>query len=156
MVLIPEHDGLAAFCIDRFEYPNVKGGKPKIGVSLSSAIRFCASSGKRLCYDNEWTEACHGVSRTAFPYGNKHVKQKCNTDNIDGLAVNGKYKECVSDYHVYDLIGNVWEWVLEENTENGSLRGGSFADSGISGCSSRTADRSTKINIRSVGFRCCR
>jgi hypothetical protein len=155
MVLIPEHDDLSSFCIDRFEYPNVRGSKSQFGVSFLAAGRFCASSGKRLCYEDEWTEACRGVSRTAFPYGNKHVKDKCNTDGNSVLSVGGEYGECVSDYHIYDLTGNLWEWVIEKRTGNGVLRGGSFMDPGVSGCSTRTIGENVKINIGSAGFRCC-
>jgi hypothetical protein len=54
------------FCIDRFEYPSVKGQYPAVFVNAREAAALCADQGKRLCDEDEWTFACEGEE--AAPY----------------------------------------------------------------------------------------
>src|SRR6266404_4780328 len=77
-------DGLSTvdmdFCIDRFEYPNVKGQFPWIFVRWTEAVDLCAGEGKRLCSEDEWTLACEGEDAWPYPYGFVRSAEACVID----------------------------------------------------------------------------
>lgn len=77
------------------------------------AAALCESVGKRLCTDEEWVQACRGPQGLRYPYGAIYDGAKCNAESkIDApLPIGQTPATCVSDYGVYDLNGNVWEWV---------------------------------------------
>lgn len=64
-------------CMDIYEAPNVKGAKPLVMYTLPEAKAWCATKGKRLCYDDEWMEACSGTAGTQWPYGKEYISGKC-------------------------------------------------------------------------------
>jgi len=100
------------FCIDKYEFPNKKGVAPFRGLDSDEAIQLCASRGKRLPTPAEFTLACGGAEKATFPYGSSHVPDKCRSGLswADGPAPSGSYPGCERN-GVYDLAGNVWEWV---------------------------------------------
>src|SRR5437763_1045092 len=57
------------FCIDAYEYPNMKGVKPLSSVSWDQAAKLCEAGGKRLCSFAEWRAACGGPKDQKYPYG---------------------------------------------------------------------------------------
>src|SRR5687768_6118207 len=57
------------FCIDRHEWPNRVGVRPKVFVTWYEAQNLCQGAGKRLCERSEWTLACEGPKRAPYPYG---------------------------------------------------------------------------------------
>ena len=69
-------------CMDRWEAPNVKGELPLVMVTFYEAENWCKERGKRLCYDDEWTQACQGSQKFTYPYGNTHQPGVCNDDKI--------------------------------------------------------------------------
>lgn len=69
-----------SFCIDRFEAPNVEGALPLVMYSLYESQAWCEARGKRLCFDDEWTEACAGPEGFAYPYGNTRIPGQCNDE----------------------------------------------------------------------------
>ncbi len=128
------------FCIDRYEYPDVKGQFPVIFVSWHESAALCASAGKRLCSESEWTFACEGDEATPYPYGYQRDATACvidrpwlqyhdqafadrsseaamrELDNLwQGLA-SGASPRCRSPFGVYDLTGNVDEWTAAVGT----------------------------------------
>lgn len=172
--MVPVQGPAGSFWIDRFEAPNVEGAVPVHGVDLASAVAGCAAQGKRLCTAGEWREACRGSSRHRFPYGDVHVPGRCYanvplesghtsvSDAARWLAPGGAFPDCVSDWGVYDLVGNVEEWVLDDwRTLPGNLEGGawytfwSYAD--CTGSYSRQPDYrlTTTRPVHSAGYRCC-
>lgn len=76
----PDMVAVADFCIDRYEAPNRVGAEPLVMYTFDEADAWCTARGKRLCFDDEWTEACQGPSATAYPYGNTHEFGECNDD----------------------------------------------------------------------------
>jgi len=169
---------LTAYCIDRYEYPNQAGQRPKNHVTFDEASALCAASGKRLCSSDEWERACRGTAGTTYVYGNDYDAARCNTPlahagahrSQDPLVSAGSYPDCVSPEGVYDLNGSLSEWVDTPWSEPGPpgvtvdpalwrvLRGGTMWAKTAYGqdCLSRHAhDRSTYRNDDD-GFRCCR
>lgn len=68
------------FCIDTFEAPNQAGALPLVMYTYHEATAWCAQRAKRLCFDDEWTQACGGAAQSTYPYGNKHMAGVCNDE----------------------------------------------------------------------------
>lgn len=140
------------FCIDRYEWPNKEGQVPQDWMTWYDAKKSCESIGKRMCLSHEWTLAAEGPERHPLPYGDGfHRTQECNIDRqfdhtdimnrrFDAktpnspvsqelrslLVPSGSMPNCHSDYGVYDLAGNVDEFVVNESHEPyvSGLKGG--------------------------------
>jgi len=199
----PEHKRrLKAFYIDKYEVTNArykafvdatghrppeywKGGSippgreqhPVTMVSWYDADAFCRWEGKRLPAEDEWEKAARGTDKRTFPWGNKFSKYKANTPQLgkeDTMPV-GSFENGKSPYGVYDMAGNVFEWVdswfqpypgnthPDENygTRFKSIRGGSWYDCTYYKCgiSAPTYNRiffHPRTKNDSFGFRCAR
>jgi len=158
---------VAEFCIDKYEFPNKEGAIPFRKAQWFAGKEECEAQGKRLCTEAEWEKACKGTKGFRYPYGNEFDPKKCNTGTLEAggklregrIAKSGAYKECKSDYGVYDMSGNMWEWVADEydpGTRTYVLRGGSFASNPkASRCSARRGGIPF-LGRQDNGFRCCK
>jgi len=155
-----------AYCIDVYEYPNVKGEKPWVYVGWAESGQACALRDRRLCDEDEWTRACGGDSGLLFPYGDQHEPKRCN-DSVDPVgdesqvAAAGSFPDCVSPWGLMDMEGNVSEWVdafHEANPERERVvRGGTLWVAVYGhGCMSRHAHHEGGPTHGDDGFRCCR
>lgn len=178
-----------SFCIDRYEYPNRKGARATRMLDWYQAQATCESEGKRLCWASEWTAACEGLDHTPFPYGWKRDHDKCNMDNfyiepkkfapngqfyfyardpdiraqelgrLDQSIPSGSMDECRSGFGVYDMTGNVDEWVTSdiaprEASQWAGLKGGAWGHV-RSQCRPTTFSHQPGFSYYFVGFRCC-
>lgn len=129
-----------AFCMDRYEYPNKPGELPRVLTSWRQAVDFCAADNKRLCNEDEFNFACEGEEMRPYVWGFVRGETTCNIDKDyrypDHSKVMLHYDECLKDAWcsaemarldqrekiaertscvswagVYDLNGNVNEWV---------------------------------------------
>jgi Sulfatase-modifying factor enzyme 1/Chitobiase/beta-hexosaminidase C-terminal domain len=146
--------GERTLCMDRYEWPNLQGEKPTVNVSWVEAKMLCIEAGKRLCTPDEWTGACKGLRKTAYPYGNTYENQRC-PDRGDGLYKSGSFRRCVNDFGVYDMVGNVWEWVDGKKGDYPLLKGGSF-NYGESADCNVVSQGSVGTKSSEAGFRCCK
>ena len=166
------------FCIDRYEWPNKPGDKPQIFVSWHQAQTSCASQGKRLCGDSEWTLACEGQERLPYPYGYARNADACNIDKpylspderaignpatrdaeltrLDQRELSGTREACVSPFGVHDMTGNVDEWVVNESGHpyKSGLKGGYWGPVRTR-CRPMTTAHDENFAFYQVGFRCC-
>ncbi len=92
------------------------GHEPWTNVTLGQAQLLCARSGKRLPTGAEWYQASIG---TPDDVGKKDgcALGLTRQENADP---SGAHARCVSASGVYDMVGNVWEWV------DGTARDGVF------------------------------
>ncbi len=120
--------------------------QPRNCVNWIDSLAHCESRGARLPTEAEWEYAARGPDGLVYPWGNDFV-----ADNVVGLensygqtAPGGSKPGGVSWVGVYDLSGNLWEWVSDwydadyyassrevnpQGPENGQyrvLRGGSW------------------------------
>jgi formylglycine-generating enzyme len=166
------------FCIDRFEYPNKQGEKPAVMKTWYEARDACKADGKRLCGDSEWTLACEGQQRLPYPYGLERSADACNIDkphpavNERALASrrtrdaeaarlwqgesSGARASCVSSYGVFDMTGNVDEWVVNERGVpfQSALKGGYWGPV-RDRCRPTTTAHGEDFSFYQIGFRCC-
>lgn len=190
-----------------YEARSAPGKVPQAYINRPEAEAACNAAGKRLCSVNEWHAACTGERGTTFPYGATHEAGKCNAGKAHllsrffggnprawkykehfnnpmlnqqpgFLAPAGEYAECVSDYGVADMVGNLHEWVSDK--VDGALAKKLALESGISvrlglskgrgifmggfysttnqhgeGCNFVTVGHEPGYHDYSTGFRCC-
>jgi len=159
------------------------GVTPQGYISRNEAATACKASKKRLCTEEEWSTACQGRRPTTFPYGDTARPGYCNDSGTaplptlypendeaahsfepmndarlnqqpNTLARTGSHRRCTNSYGVFDMVGNLHEWV---DDPNGTFRGGYYLDTHINGdgCRYRTVAHDAGYHDYSTGFRCC-
>jgi protein-disulfide isomerase/uncharacterized membrane protein len=159
---------------------------PGFRMSWHAADAACKAAGKRMCTEAEWISACQNapavdddgdrayaddrIEGTAYPYGDFHEPERCWEGHENPLAgtvptgqpptwrpsYTGQNPACVSKAGVYDLAGNVEEWVGATANE-AVLLGGAFDTPDDKARCYRRNDTfgSGYANLR-TGFRCCK
>jgi formylglycine-generating enzyme required for sulfatase activity len=146
------------FYMDRYEYPNIIGELPVTNITWAEATAMCEAIGKRLCTPEEWVRACRGPQGLRYPYGPTYDPTKCNSESqVDRPQRIGETPStCVSGYGVYDLNGNVWEWVGTSLDQEVSIRGGAWSSSSCAECALKFWEHKPEMQSDRVGFRCCK
>ena len=180
----PSERRLVDVCVDRYEYPNQKGGHPPVMVDFFGAEQRCQEAGKRLCLESEWVAACEGPQEKPFPYGWQRSSEACNIDNrwlepnlgrvyakdaeiqreelerLDQGLPSGSRPGCVSDDGVYDLTGNFDEWVRLDapkpraKSKMAGLKGGAWGHV-RNACRPVTTSHAPEFTYYFISFRCC-
>ena len=91
---------------------------PVTGVTWPNARDYCAWVKKRLPTEVEWEKAARGPHGQEFPWGNDWDPAKLNAASADswedGVSPVGAYPQGRSPYGVFDMAGNVMEWVQDD------------------------------------------
>jgi formylglycine-generating enzyme required for sulfatase activity len=71
------------------------------------------------------------------------------------VAKTGDYARCTNAYGVFDMVGNLHEWVMSSGRP--TFRGGYYQDTHINGdgCAYHTTAHAAGYHDYSTGFRCC-
>lgn len=199
------------YCIDTYEYPNVKGQVPQSWMTWYDVKNACEAKGERLCTKPEWTFACEGPEMHPLPYGDGYHRDRtsCNIDNDvpddpttpivdhDGtlrfrkldvmhvashgsnggrlldslLKPSGSMPGCYSPFGVADMVGNVDEFINNEQGHHwrsrkdngGKVDRGPFISGLVSGhvfgvrnaCRPMTPGHNESFSWYETGGRCC-
>lgn len=166
------------FCIDTYEYPNVKGEVPRVYVSWNEAKGVCGSLGKRLCTEEEWIFACEGEEGLPYPYGYERDANSCNIDHrwiepdVKALqdskrrggelvrlwqgVPSGSMEKCASPFGVHDMTGNIDE--LTTSTRKSGYRSvlkGGYWSTVRNRCRPSTRIHDENFVSYQEGLRCC-
>jgi formylglycine-generating enzyme required for sulfatase activity len=92
---------------------------PVIYVDWNMAKAYCEWRDARLPTEAEWEKAARGPEGNTYPWGGGLDCQKANYQNcVNRTSEVGIYEDGKSPYGVYDMTGNVWEWVADWYSEN--------------------------------------
>jgi len=175
-------DGSEPFWIDTFE-ASIDGegralslhGAVPANVNWYDAVAACEAAGKRVCTSEEWVTACQGtaavdddgngqfgddyVEGNQFPYADYYERGWCNDQskgpNDGGQAsATGIRPRCATPTGIYDLAGNLSEWVGPDQ-DAARLLGGHFYAKEKAACFRPVQTFGAGHRNKTMGFRCC-
>lgn len=155
---------------------------PASSVNFTEAKEYCQSAEKRLCTKKEWLTACVGPDNLGASLQptptNPSIDALCFVNRKSGsssstasttLVKTGSQTKChTKGLQVFDLVGNVSEWVIDEDSSNAGRAMGANAASRVAdgkceyfvqtdtdndGIDDTPIDESA--NEDTIGFRCC-
>ena len=119
-----------------------RGDHPVVWVTCEDAEAYARYAGGRLLTFEEWQYAARGADDRLFPWGYEIDKPRCNTAELGAGTTTPvvAFRDGVSPFGCYDMVGNVWEWTDTPYDDEGNFRvacgGGWYYNHDYSTCTS--------------------
>jgi hypothetical protein len=130
---------------------------PVVFVTWHDAAAYASWTAKSLPTSQQWEKAARGTRGDVYPWGSQLTPAKCNvrksaaghTTPVD------RYHSGVSSYGIYDMCGNVWEWLSTESQPGRhELKGSAFTSPFRRATPSAFNDAAADMLDDDTGFRC--
>jgi formylglycine-generating enzyme required for sulfatase activity len=148
---------------------------PVLFVNWHMAKAYCEWRGARLPTESEWEIAARGASNFTYPWGEDLDCNLANYGNClgdtSGVII---YDRGQSRFGIYNMAGNVWEWVSDwysdtyyrtspednpQGPDTGTekvVRGGSWKDNSVELRSMNRGAEHPFYSSNAIGFRCAK
>ncbi|HOX08655.1 MAG TPA: protein kinase [Planctomycetota bacterium] len=147
------------FCIDRFEFPNEAGKKPRNKVTWHEADRLARAAGLRLATFEEWQVAAGGARLTRYPHGSDYDPGRLpvGLGREEGPVESGSWPGAESPFKgLFDLNGNLAEWVEPRTIEGRrcwGVAGGHWFSNPENATAASWEERAPDAATETIGFR---
>ena len=160
-------------------YPPNLADHPVVNVTWAKADEYCRNVGGRLPTEAEWERAARGSDGRIYPWGDEFDPsrvvymgsagadqklkigsfelEESSSSALGGTSAVGSREQGKSPFGVYDMAGNVWEWVdgwYDEKRKLRLLKGGSWLTPRASVRSATRLGDSGDSRFNDYGFRC--
>ena len=144
---------------------------PMVNVTWAEAAAYAAWMGKRLPTEAEYECAMRDTLTNAiYPWGDEILASNANFGNIVGRPTSAGTYPATTNYGLYDIAGNVWEWCADWYTDvlvgpvtdptgsavgsNKVMRGGSWVNSSVKLRCAPRYQAQPSVRYTDLGFRC--
>lgn len=145
-----------------------KDARPVVCVRRSDAKDYCEWAGGELPSSDQWEKAARGKKGRLFPWGDSWSVDVANwgemdiartyivgeLDGYEWTAPPGSYPDGKSPFGLYDVAGNVSEWVDTDDKIKGQARGGSWVSTPFDLRTTYRLFLGADDRRTDVGFRC--
>ncbi|WP_405135486.1 SUMF1/EgtB/PvdO family nonheme iron enzyme [Nocardia sp. NBC_01388] len=133
-------------------------GHPVVWVTHDDADAYTRWANKKLPSTAQWEKAARGTVGATWPWGNQPTPAKCNCkvrDRSGATTPVDRYKSGASPFGVFDLAGNVWEWLSTTSAPGRyELKGSSFNSLLEAAVPAAFNDADHSMSDDDTGFRC--
>ncbi|MFG2737910.1 SUMF1/EgtB/PvdO family nonheme iron enzyme [Streptomyces harbinensis] len=139
------------------EPPAELADHPVVWVTWDDARTYATWTGRTLPTAPQWEKAARGPAGATYPWGNTDSVGKCNVREsaIGQTTPVHRFHSGTSPYGVYDLCGNVWEWLASPTAPGRyELKGSAFTSPFARAAPSAFNDADHTMCDDDTGFRC--
>jgi formylglycine-generating enzyme required for sulfatase activity len=130
---------------------------PVVFVTWHDASAYASWAAKSLPSSEQWEKAARGERGDIYPWGSQMTAAKCNVreSGIGSTSPVDRYHSGASPYGIYDMCGNVWEWLGTKSAPSRyELKGSAFTSPFARATPSLFNDASADMLDDDTGFRC--